>query len=411
MNGNGAIIVGASHAGVQAAQSLRQMGYAAPITLISDESGLPYHRPPLSKGYISAPDAGPTLLRPESFFSASDVTLLQGVPATALDRAARTLQVGTRVLGYDHLILATGARARQLPDIAFPNVHTLRNAADAVALAAALPVAKNLVVIGGGFIGLEVAATAAKLGLSVTVVEAQQRILARVLPEAVSAHIARQHQQAGTRLLTGVTLRSITGSDGRADTVTLSDGATLAADLILVGIGSEPNTALAMQAGLSLLGGGILVDESLRTSDPAIYAIGDCATFPSPFSPTPVRLESVQNAVDQAKCVAGQITGSPAPYFAVPWFWTEQFDMRIQMAGLPCEGGRQLLRGTPETGSFSVLHMMQDQLVAAYSVNAAADHIAARKLIPSGIRIDPDRACDPAHPLKLCLTDGAAVSA
>jgi 3-phenylpropionate/trans-cinnamate dioxygenase ferredoxin reductase component len=403
----GTIIVGASHGGVQAAQSLRQAGYTDPITLISDERGTPYHRPPLSKGYISAPQSGPSLLRPETFFAASDITLLRGTPATDLDRTARSLRVGDQTLHYDHLILATGASARRLPDAEFRNLHTLRNASDAAVLSAELPAARSLVVIGGGFIGLEVAATAAKLGLSVTVVESQPRILARALPEAVSAHIARQHQQAGTRLLTGVSLGAITGRNGRADTVTLSDGTALATDLILIGIGSQPNTALAIDAGLALSAGGILVDDHLRTSDPAIFAIGDCATFPSPFAPTPVRLESVQNAVDQAKCVAACITGTPVPYSALPWFWTEQFDMRIQMAGLPCDGGQLLLRGTPDSGSFSVLHLIGDQLVGAYSVNATADHIAARKLIPSGIRIDPALACDTTRPLKHCLTDSA----
>lgn len=410
MTPKGTIIVGASHAGVQAAQSLRQAGYTAPITLVSDEVDLPYHRPPLSKGYISLPESGPTLLRSESFFETNNITLLRGTRATDLDRAAGTIRVGGAVLSYDHIILATGASARRLPNSDFANVYTLRNAADAAALSSELAGGGNLVVIGGGFIGLEVAATAAKIGVSVTVIEAQSRILARTLPETVSAYIAAQHKKAGTRLLTGVTLTSLTGINGRVYAVTLSDGTKLPADIILVGVGSQPNTALATEAGLALSLGGILVDEQLRTADSAIFAIGDCATFPSPFAAHPVRLESVQNAVNHAKCVAAHIAGCPAPYCAVPWFWTDQFNMRIQMAGLLSEGGRTVQRGSLHSNNFSVLHLVQDQLVAAYSTNAPADHIAARKIISSGSRIDPARACDVTVPLKHCtINDISAV--
>ncbi|MEC7763767.1 MAG: FAD-dependent oxidoreductase [Pseudomonadota bacterium] len=403
------VIVGASHAGVQLAQSLRTEGCDVPIRLFSDEPFLPYHRPPLSKAYQIDPEARVMALRPESFFETSSVDLRRATRVTAIDRAARTVTAGGETFDYGTLVLATGAVPRRL-EIESDRVLYLRDRADADGIRAHLRTAQRMIVIGGGFIGLEVAAIAAKLGLSVTVIEAQPRLLARVAPPELSAHVAHQHKAAGVGIRTGAGVADVTESGGEVQ-VTLTDGTTLAADVVLVGIGSLPNTGLAEAAGIDAGPQGIVVDAHLRTSDPNVYAIGDCVSFPCVQSGQMERLESVQNAADQARSLAATLIGAPAPYTALPWFWTDQYDMKIQMAGLPGAGSTTILRGTPDSGAFSVLSFEGDRLRAAYSVNAAADHMAARKLIAGNVRFDPEAGRDTEIALKTHLNTNTPMPA
>jgi len=409
VHSGGVVIVGASHGGVQAAAALRQAGWLDAITLISDEDALPYHRPPLSKAFLTATgDDNLMPIKPWAFYETGGISLQLGKRVTSIDAARKTVTFGDETLSYDKLVLATGAAARKLPLPDFTNLHYLRDLSDARRLRPALHAAAKLVVIGGGFIGLEVAATAAKLGKSVTVLEAQSRLLARALPPAVSDFVTQMHRNAKSRVLFNAVVKTVEGTGQTACAVVLEDGRTFPAGLVVIGVGSLPNTELAASAGLTLAEGGILVDGHMRSSNPDIYAIGDCAACHNPFSDQVARLESVQNAVDQAKAAARHITGSDEPFSAVPWFWSDQFDSKIQMAGLPFDGATEILRGDPATGAFSVLHLEDGVLRAAYSINRAADHMAARKLITSGQLLDTGCAGNPDQPLKDCLASAPA---
>ena len=391
----GVVIIGGGQGGYQTAASLRADGYQERITLISEEPGVPYQRPPLSKGFLlGKQEQRHAELRPASFYQTHKIDLVTGC-ATAIDRANRrvTLDSGAQI-EYDTLVLATGARNRTL---AHKNVFYLRTLSEAAEIRQRLSAAQDVVVIGGGFIGLEVAAAARTLGKQVTVIEAHVRLMARVVAPVVSEHFRSQHEQKGVDIL----LNSAVVGIGEHE-VELRDGTRRPADLVIAGIGVAPNQELAREAGL-LTGNGIIVDKHLRTADERIYAIGDCAEYPHPLAELRVRLESVQNAVDQAACVAKAVTGHGAPYTAVPWFWTDQFDIHMQMVGLP-EGFDQVVtRGDPETRKFSVFYFRQGGLRAVDSINRPADHLTARKLIAAHAKLSPEQASDESFDLKTAV--------
>ncbi|EIZ83225.1 FAD-dependent pyridine nucleotide-disulfide oxidoreductase [Methylobacterium sp. GXF4] len=406
MSAAGIVVAGAGQAGFQLAASLREGGFRDPITLVGDETALPYQRPPLSKAYLAGKtDAEGLFLRQPGFFAEHAIAHRPGIRAVAIDRAGRRLHLSDgQSLAYDHLVLATGARNRPLPvpGADFPNVRQLRGLADADALRTALGEARAIVVIGAGFIGLEFAAVAAARGLSVTVVEAADRPMARAVSPEIAQFFRSAHEAMGVRFAFGAGVTAVTGRDGRATGITLADGRELPADFILIGIGVLPNRELAAEAGLPAEDG-VRVDAFLATPDPAISAIGDCVRFPSPFahglSPDgTVRIESVQNAIDQGRCLAARLNGKPAAYGALPWFWSDQGPHKLQIAGLSGPGDTSVVRGSGP--AFSVFRFRDGALSAVESVDRAADHMIARRLLAAGTRLTPEQAADPGFDLK-----------
>jgi 3-phenylpropionate/trans-cinnamate dioxygenase ferredoxin reductase subunit len=392
------VVVGAGHGGFQVAASLRQNGFDGEIVLIGDEPQLPYQRPPLSKDYLSGKIGLDLLLmRPEAFFADQRVELMMGVAVTAIDRAgnAVTLSDGKR-LTYDHLVLATGARNRvpPLPGIELDGVCYLRNLAETEMLQERLPNCRHAVIIGAGFIGLEFAAIARSKGVPVHIVELVDRVMARVVCPDTSAFFGRKHQQTGVEFSFGARVERIGGEGGKVNHVVLDDGRTLPADLVLISIGVVPNEELAATAGLKVENG-ISVDDHLLTADPNISAIGDCASFPSRHSQrNPVRLEAVQNATDHARCVASRIVGKPYVYEALPWFWSEQGELRLQIAGLTTGFQQVVLRGDYEKGEYSAFCYAGNKLLGIESINKPADHAFARRLLAAGRGITPEQAAD-----------------
>ncbi len=388
----GTVIIGAGQAGLQAAIELRAAGHGAPITLVGEEAALPYHRPPLSKAYLTGEKSRDALLmRGEAFYAEQDIALLHGVAATAIDRKLKHVALGDGSnIAYDRLVLATGASPRRLtcPGHDLKGVMVLRNVDDADALADRLRRAGNLTVIGGGFIGLEAAASARKFGVRVTVLEMQDRLMARAVGAGISQFFAEAHRGHHVDLRLGQGVAEIIGTDGAVSAVQTTGGDIIRADIVLAGIGVAPNVALASAAGLPVANG-IVVDSFQQTEDPAIFALGDCAICPNPHGEGMVRLESVQNAVDQAKVVAGVIMGSPAPYAAIPWFWSDQYDLKLQMVGLSAGHDQAVERGSREEKRFSVFYFKAGRLIAIDSVNRPADHMRGRKLL-AGPPIAPD---------------------
>ena len=413
---NPIVIIGGGHAGAQLCGALAEAGLGPQVHLVCAEPELPYQRPPLSKGFLKSPAEGPQAHRGEAWYKTAGITLHLGDAAVAIDRAGQTvtLQSGT-TLAYRQLVLATGARARQLPGLpaGLANVAALRQLTDATALRERLGQAASLTVLGGGFIGLEVAATARALGLAVRVIEAQPRLLSRSVSADLAEHILATHRAAGIEFHLGAKLGAMAHDGQRLIALTV-DGQRLNVDLLLLGIGAEPDHGLAAQAGLAL-DNGILVDAAMRSSDPAILAIGDVANFPAAPAWAPagassnhrLRLESVQNANDQARTAAATLQGKAAAYAALPWFWSEQGSLRLQMAGLmpsAAEPGVARHRRPGATpASFSVLHYRGEQLVCVESVNAPMDHMLSRKLLEAGKHPAPALACDPAVALKSLL--------
>ncbi|MGO4716266.1 NAD(P)/FAD-dependent oxidoreductase [Bradyrhizobium sp. 2TAF24] len=403
MSGNGIVIVGAGHGGSQLATSLRQEGFDGPITLVSDETDVPYHKPPLSKAFLKTPDMAPQLLRAESTYTDNAITLRFGARVSAIDLQARRLELDDGApLPFDRLVLATGARARRLaiPGHDLTGIFTLRTADDARALRAAIPAAQSVAVIGGGFVGLEAAASLAGLGKQVTVIEAADRILGRVLAPAMSAYMAGLHQSLGVKLLTGTGVARLDGANGRVTHVTTTDGTHVAADMVIVGIGANPDIGLATQAGLAC-DNGIVVDGALRTSVPEIFAIGDCVAYAHWQTGSHLRLESVQNATDQARHAARVLAGKPeiAGYREVPWFWSDQGPAKLQMVGLAIGTTRQVISGTPANGAFSIYHFRDDRLQAIDSINRPADHMLGRRMLAANFH--PDDALIAAGPAAL----------
>jgi len=379
------VIVGAGHAGGSVAAFLRQYGWKGPITLLGAEPVPPYQRPPLSKAWLKhKSDAASLALRPAAFYPTNAITLRLATHATAIVPANRyvTLESGEQ-LSYDHLILATGARPRLLPvqgnDLG--GVLALRSVADADALQAALTPGSQLVVIGGGYIGLEVAASARTLGVAVTVVERESRVLARVASEPLSSFFTGAHTTHGVRILCGASIATIEGAAGRVAGVRLADGTHLPCDTVLIGVGAAPDDALARAAGLAC-DDGIVVDLATRTSDPHIHAVGDCTRRPLPLYARIGRLESVPNALEQAKQAAADLCGRPPPPPEIPWFWSDQYDIRLQIAGLPFDVDDIVLRGDPATGKFAAFHLAADGAIQAVeAVNAPAEFMGGRLMI------------------------------
>ena len=403
------VVIGSGQAGYQVAASLRERGHQGGIVLIGQEDSLPYERPPLSKAYLKgAADENQLLLRPEAFYARQSVERVIGT-VVAVDRAARSVRLdGGGVHGYDHLVLATGARPRKLdaPGSGLQGVRTLRTLRDARALREDLTAAARVVVVGAGFIGLEFAAAANDLGFAVTVVAPHARPMSRVVSEQTAAYFTRLHEERGNVLLLG---QGVVGfhddGGGRVAAVELTDGRLLPADLVLVGIGVTPCTELAEAAGLPIADG-ILTDAHLRTSDPHVSAVGDCAVFPDPRTGAPVRIESVQNAVDHARLVADRLTGAHRGYRDLPWFWSDQFSANLQIAGLGHgHDSEVVLAGDP--GSFSVLLFRGGELVAAESVNQPGEHLAARRLLGNRTALSPREASAAGFTLKGHLKAGS----
>jgi 3-phenylpropionate/trans-cinnamate dioxygenase ferredoxin reductase subunit len=406
MPGAGTVIVGGGQAGFQVAASLREAGYAEPVIVVGEEPQLPYQRPPLSKTYLTGETTAQRLeFRPQSYFEKHRIDLRTRERVSAVDRGARrvTLSSGQK-LDYEHLVLATGAHNRKLPvaGAEHEGVLYLRTLAEADAMKDRFASAESIVVAGAGFIGLELAAVASKLGKQVTVIEPLARVMSRAVSPEISHFYAKAHAAWGTDLRLNTRLEKIEAANGRVHSVTTVEGETLPADLVLVGIGIVPAAELAEAAGLPVANG-ICVDAQLRTADPNVSAIGDCASFPDAASGETIRLESVQNAVDQARCVAKRIAGQPADYAAVPWFWSDQRDLKLQMVGLTAGCDRTVLRGNPEERAFSVFCFQGDRLAGIESINRPGDHMFGRRLLGAGASITPDEAADPAFDLKARL--------
>ncbi|SAK44827.1 FAD-dependent pyridine nucleotide-disulfide oxidoreductase [Caballeronia calidae] len=403
MNGT-LVIVGASYAGVQLAASARESGCEGRIVLVGDEADAPYQRPPLSKGFLTGGFSEERLpLRSQAFFDEEKIEWMPSMRATHIDRTHREIQMhdGMRI-AYDHLALTTGARVRKLdcPGATLDAVHYLRDLRDARRLAQTACTARRAVVIGGGYIGLEAAASLRQKGIEVTVVETEPRLLARVASPWISAYMQRAHADKGVAFEFGrkvVALRPLHD----AVSVVLDDDTHLQCDLVVVGIGVIPNTELAAECGLTVAGG-IVVDECARTSDPAIVAAGDCAAFVPHWAQDAraCRIESVQNANDMAKVAALAVAGRPQPYRAVPWFWSDQYDLKLQMAGINAGFTHQALRGSVEERKFSIFYFRDAALMAVDSINRPQDHMLARKLLAKGARLSPQDAQDPAFDLK-----------
>src|SRR3954449_1403255 len=399
------IIAGAGHAGFQLAASLRQSGFSERIALVNDEGHLPYQRPPLSKAYLKGTGGPETLMfRPEKFYHDQNIDLIVD-RATSIDRAARKVALASGAsLDYGHLVLATGARNRLLdiPNANLDGVRYLRTLDDSEALRGLIASSQRVIVIGAGFIGLEFAATARAKGLEVDVVELGARVMARAVTAEISEFFQDRHTAAGIRIHLGVQATSIESDGSNVTGVSLSDGRHVEADLVVVGVGVLPNVELAAAADLEVAAG-IIVNEQLLTSDPNISAIGDCALFASPRFGGSLRLESVQNATDHARCVAARLAGDAKTYDGQPWFWSDQGDDKLQIAGLTTGYDRVVVRGDPAQRSFSAFCYKAGQLVGIESVNRASDHVFGRRILGMNSSIAPEQAQDLSFDLKGAL--------
>jgi 3-phenylpropionate/trans-cinnamate dioxygenase ferredoxin reductase component len=402
------VIAGAGQGGAQCAISLRQGGFTGSIALIGGEPELPYERPPLSKDYLAGDKPFERLLlRPAAFWAERDIALHLGARIKTVDGAAKTVTTANGdVIGYGSLVWATGGdpRALPVPGGDLPGVHAIRTRADVDHLTADLETASHIAVIGGGYIGLEAAAVLAKRGKKVTVIEAMDRVLARVAAEPVSRFYEAEHRAHGVEIRLSQSIAEVIAQDGRVAGVRLADG-DLACDLVIVGIGIVPAVAPLAAAG-AVTGNGIEVDEHCRTSLPAVYALGDCASHINAFADDArIRLESVQNAVDQAKVVAAAILGAPVPYHATPWFWSNQYDLKLQTVGLNTGYDATVLRGDPAARSFSLIYLRGGRVVALDCINAVKDYAQGRALVEARAIISSDMLADTAIPLKSMLIE------
>lgn len=397
------IIVGAGQGGAYAAIQLRQQGFAGSIALIGRESEPPYERPPLSKEYMLGDKAWERLLiRPADFWAGKDIDLLPGSEVVLVSPEAKTVQLQDgQEFAYGDLIWATGGDPRRLSCLgaSLPGVHGVRTRADADAILGELDSVSRVVIVGGGYIGLEAAAVLRKLGKEVTLLEMLPRVLARVAGEDLSAFYEAEHRAHGVDLRTGIGVEAIEG-EGRVTGVRLADGSAIECQMVIVGIGIVPAVGPLLTAGAAG-GNGVDVDEFCRTSLPNVYAIGDCAAHANGFADGAViRLESVQNANDQASCAARAIIGEPQAYAATPWFWSNQYDLKLQTVGLSTGHDQAVLRGDPAARSFSVLYLKGGKLIACDAVNMVKDYVQARKLVEEGASITPDDLADTSRPLK-----------
>jgi 3-phenylpropionate/trans-cinnamate dioxygenase ferredoxin reductase subunit len=390
------VVVGAGQGAGQLVASLRQEKYEGEIMMIGDEPYLPYQRPPLSKTYLSGELELPrVLVRPEKFYTDKNIETRLGTRVSAIDRDAKTVTLDDgSVVEWSQLVLATGSHARRLnlPGIELPGVHYLRTIEDVDAIRADMGEGRRLVIIGGGYIGLEVAAVARKMGMDVTVLEMEDRILARVTTEEMSAYYTRVHTEHGVDIRTRAAAAEILGED-RVTGVRCTDGTELEADAVIVGVGILPTTALAEAAGIEC-DNGIVVDDHCRTSAPDIHAIGDCSNHPSELLGRRLRLESVPNAMDQARVVAKNLTGGDASYNAVPWFWSDQYDLKLQMVGFSGEADEQVVRGDPDTASFARFYLKDGVVIAVDAVNRPKEFMASKQLVANHARVDAERLAD-----------------
>jgi 3-phenylpropionate/trans-cinnamate dioxygenase ferredoxin reductase subunit len=395
------VVIGAGQAGASLVTRLRTQGFDGAITLIGDEPVPPYQRPPLSKKYLLGEMALERLfLRPESAYAEAGIDLRTGTRVTAIDRAAQEVVMGSDRLGYDTLVLATGSRPRRLPAAIggdLGGVHVVRTLADVDAMAPGVVPGARVLIVGGGYIGLEAAAVAASRGMSVTLVEMAPRILQRVAAPETSDYFRALHTRHGVDIREGVGLERLVG-EGQVTGARLTDGSALEVDMVIVGVGIVPDTALAEDAGLAI-DNGIAVDAQGRTDDPAIWAAGDCASFP--YGDGRLRLESVPNAIDMAECVADNITGAGQDYVPKPWFWSDQYDVKLQIAGLGTGYDRIVTRAVGDAVSF--WYYAGDRLLAVDAMNDPRAYMVGKRLIEAGRSADPDRVADPTTDLKALL--------
>lgn len=398
------IIIGGGHGGAQLCASLREQGYDGKITMISRDDALPYHRPPLSKAFLKDPAVGTQIIRPQAFYDDNDIHLLLGRNVKSIDPAAHFIELdGGERLEYSKLVLSTGTLARQLdvPGVNTAGVHYLRIAEDAHALRAEIAAASSVSVIGGGFIGLEAAATFALLGKKVTVFEAGERLLGRAVSPEISSYFLEKFRNSGIDIRLETTVSEILIENTRVRAV-VSENKELPADIVLIGIGVTSNCELAELAGLKC-DNGIEVDDHMQTSDPDILAIGDCVTYRHWQTETKLRLESVQNANDQARNAALTLIGKPQPYREVAWFWSDQGTDKLQIVGLSHDSDQRVVRRDDEKNRLSVFHFKQYRLVAIETVNCPADHMIGRKLLKTGVSPEPSDLENPDYNLRSLL--------
>jgi len=398
------IVIGAGHGGAQLVESLRGGGFDGTIIMIGDEAHRPYDRPATSKELLSGGiEMDRVFLKRDQFYTDKHIDIRLSTTVTGIDRHAKTVTLSTgEILIYDRLVIATGARARRLtvPGADVDGIFYLRSLADSQAIGARLGPGKRLAIIGAGYVGLEVAASATKLGCKVTVIEALERALARVAGAEIADFYRESHQAHGVDLHFGVVVAGFEGEDG-VRAVKLTDGSEVPADVVVVGIGAVPNTELAVAAGLAVENG-IVVDECGRTTDPSIYAIGDATNHPNDLLHKRLRLESVPAAMGQARAAASAILGNPKPFHELPWFWSDQYDIKLQIAGLSEIGDRVVLRGNPADRRFAAFYLREGRIVAVNSVNSAKDFMVGKKLIVEGRVPDVAKLSNPEVPLAEC---------
>ena len=394
------VIIGAGQAGIQAVESLRKEGFTGPITMVGDEAYPPYQRPPLSKAYLlGAFERARLFLKADNYYAEAGCEPILNTSAKAIHRAERMVELNDgRKLAYDKLLLATGARVRKLrcPGADLPGVHYLKTIADVDGLQSVFQSGKRIAIVGGGYIGLEVAAVGAKRGLDVTVFEAMDRLMARAVSPQLSAFYASEHEKAGVKLKLNTGVEGFEGN-GKVERIR-AGGQTYETDIVLVGIGVIPCQELAETAGLACTDG-IMVDQNARTSDPHIWSAGDC-TRHTGREGQEIRLECVQNAIDQAKHAAMAMTGKPKTYSEVPWFWSDQYDLKLQIAGLARPTDTLVQRGDPASRKFAVFHLRDGVVAAVEAVNAAPEYLIGKKMIAEGKSVAPEMLADLSIPMK-----------
>ena len=399
---SGVVIIGAGHAAGQAAASLRQAKYAGDITIVGDEAHIPYQRPPLSKAYLKGDQsADKVYLRAESFYADRNIAMKLSTRATAIDTTAKTVALSSdETLHYDHLLISTGSRPRKLSidGSDLPGIHYLRTMDDVDGLRDGMQADANLVIVGGGYIGLEVAAVGRELGLNVHVLEMEERILQRVTTPEMSAYYHQLHEGRGVNIHTNTAVTGFAG-DGKVQEVLCGDK-RFPADIVIVGIGIIPNTELAEAAGI-VCDNGIVVDDHCRTSDPNVYAAGDCTNHPNPLLDRRLRLESVPNAMDQARVSTANMLGDDKTYAAIPWFWSDQYELKLQMVGFSADGDAQVLRGDMASNQFAIFYLKDGKVVAADAVNSPKEFMLCKQLV--GKSADPAMLADPEADLKALL--------
>ncbi len=401
------VIVGAGHAAGQAAASLRQEGYEGEVVIIGDEPYIPYQRPPLSKQYLSGEQGIERVyLRPEKFYASKNITLKTGVRVEQIDTVAQTVTTDSdETIPYEKLLIATGSRPRRLnlPGIDLPGIHYLRTISDVDAIRAEMAPGKKMVIVGGGYIGLEVASVGIKQELEVYVLEMEERILQRVTTPEMSTFYHQLHSNRGVHVCTSTAVSGFSG-DGRVQAVLCSkenDEQAFPADLVVVGIGIIPNVELAKDAGIDC-DNGIVVDERCRTSAANVFAAGDCTNHPNPLLKRRLRLESVPNAMEQARVAASSMSGGDKSYASIPWFWSDQYELKLQMVGFSADGDTQVVRGDKAGNHFAVFYLKNGTLVAADAVNSPREFMVCKQLV--GKPVDADKLADPETDLKTLLS-------